>query len=291
MAPGKGFSPTPAPVAPAGTYDPNLDASARAADRGLLYGTQDAERDKERLSTSYVAGKDSADTQQKYSLADLLSGKNRGEADLLTGKNRSLADLLTASTREGQDYGRLSGDLARNYAELGAGQTATASKGAFVDTGSIAAAGAQRAENQGRDQGVLDLSHSRFGEDNTRDTGRVNEDYNTGFGRMEEDYGTGVERANKAHDDTVGELGRQLQYGTDDLATSLQRSGFENNFFHQDTDAAKMYQATTSGLYTPPEKPSNEFSDSKGPYRLVVAHGLRFKERPNGVREAAGVAS
>lgn len=242
-----GFTPTPAPVSPPpGTYDPGLDAALRANNRGVFDLQQDTERDNQRADTTHTAGVEQANTQRGWSLADLLAGHNR----------------------ETQDYGTNTATLQRNYANLGSAQTAKASSGAFVDTGSIQAASGARTENQGRDQSVLDTAHSR----------------------AEEDYNTGVDRTNKTADWQVAGLDEGYQYGVDDRATSLARATREGSFFGQDTAGAKMYQATSSGLYTPPQKASNEFSDGKGPYKLVVAHGLRYKVRPNGSREPAGVA-
>lgn len=264
----KGFTPTPAPVAPAGTYDPSLDAQLRAADRGLLYTQQDAEQSGERASTAYKVGVEQNDTTTGWSLADALTNKTRGHTDLATALSRSREDTAKAT-----------GTLGRNYAELGAGQTAKASSGAFVDTGSIAAAGAVRGANQTRDQADIDQGESRFESDNALAGSRLDETYTTDTGRI-----------NQQHDWTQGGLAQSLQYNTDDNATAVNRGTTENNFYGQDVAGAKMYQATSSGLYTPPAKPSNEFTDEKGPYQVIVAHGLRFKLRPNGTREAAGVA-
>lgn len=243
----KGFTPFAPPTSPPpGTYDPGLDASKRANDRGLLDLKQDTD-----------LGNQRADTQHTASLAQLLRGRQRGEAD-----------LGAALARETADFGRNTETLQRNYSNLGLAQTARASQGAFVDTGSIAAGAGARQENQGRDQGELNLAHSRFGEDNT--TART---------RLGEDYDSGVTQA-----DT------EFQYGVDDRASTLARALREGNFFGQDTAAAKMYQATSSGLFTPPAKPANENTDAKGAYRLIVRHGLRYKQRANGTMEPAGVA-
>lgn len=286
----KGFTPTPAPVAPAGTYDPGLDASRRAAGRGLLYTTQDTERDNERASTAYTAGVGQSDTRRGWSLGDLLTGKDRTQADLTTGRDRGKMDLATALSRSQEDTGRLSADLARGFQELGSQQTAKASSGAFVDTGSIQAAGATRGENQTREQGVINQGQKRFEDDNKQSGSRLDEDFGTGMSRSNEDYNTGVGRTNTQFDWEKAGLGTDYQYGVDDRATSLSRSLAEDTFFGQDTDAAKMQQATSSGLYSPPEKPKNEFSDAKGPFKMIVSHGLRFKMRPDGKREPAGVA-
>jgi hypothetical protein len=146
----KGFTPTPAPVAPAGTYDTGLDASRRAATRGLLYTQQDIDRDNERADTAYRVGVEQSNTQRGWSLADLLTGKTRTQTDLATGRDRGRVDLATALSRSREDTGRLSDDLARGFAELGSQQTARASSGAFVDASTIRAAAGKRAENQGR---------------------------------------------------------------------------------------------------------------------------------------------
>lgn len=286
----KGFTPTPAPLAPAGTYDPGLDAQRRAASRGLLYTQQDAERDNERASTAYTAGVEQSDTQRNWSLADLLTGKNRTQADLTTGHDRGKVDLATALGRSREDTGRLSEDLNRGFKELGAGQTAKASSGAFVDTGSIQAAGGARKENQTREQGVIDQGQQRFEQDNTLAGGRLDQDFGTGMSRSNEDFSSNTSRTNTQFDWQKAGLANDYQYGVDDRASGLSRALAEDTFFGQDTEAAKMQQATSGGLYSPPVKPKNEFSDSKGPYQTIVSHGLRFKVRPDGKREPAGVA-
>lgn len=243
----QGFTPfTPPTSPPAGTYDPGLDASQRANQRGILDLTQDTE-----------TGNQRADTQHTATLAQLLQGRDRG-----------LTDLNTALQRGAEQYDNQTFDLGLGYRKLGQAQTGAATRGGFVDTGSIAAAGAARGANQGRDQGRLDVANQERIADNQLAQSRLNEDYNAGVKQADTEY----------------------QYGVDDRATSLSRALREGTFFGQDTAAAKMYQATSSGLYTPPTKPKNEFSDATGPYRLIISHGLRYKLRPNGKREAAGVA-
>lgn len=286
----KGFTPTPAPVAPAGTYDPALDAQQRAAQRGAGYQVQDTERDRERLDTAYKVGVDQSNTQRGWSLADQLTGKTRTQADLTKGHGRGKVDLATALTRSREDTRRLSDDLSRNIGELGDAQTGKIASGAFADAGSIRAAAGKRGETQAREQGNIDQSQQRFESDNSLAGSRLDEDYSSGIARSDEDYNTGVGRTNTQFDWQNGGLAQQYGYGVSDLATSLQRGSVENNFYGQDIGAAKMYQATSSGLYSPPEAPKNEFTDAKGPYQLIVSHGLRFKKRPDGSREPAGVA-
>lgn len=265
----KGFTPTPAAVAPAGTYDPGLDAQRRAATRGLLYTQQDAETAGERASTAHTTGVERTNAGRSSSLADLLTGRDRGKADLATSLSRSRLNT-----------GRLKDDLNRGYNELGAQQTGRAASTGFVDTGSIAASGAARKTNQDRDTGRIDSDQQQFEQDNTLAGSRLDEDYNTG-----------VARTNQAADWQVADLGADYSYGTNDRATSLSRALSEDTFYGQDIDAAKMAQATGSGLYSPPEAPKNEFTDAKGPYQLVVKNGLRWRMRPDGKMEPAGVAT
>jgi hypothetical protein len=242
-----GFTPFVAPTKPpAGTYDPGLDASERANSRGLLDLQQDTD-----------TGNQRADTQHTQTLAQLLQSRDRG-----------LTDLSTALSRGSEQYDNQTFDLGLGYRKLGQAQTGAATRGGFVDTGTIAASGGARAANQGRDQGRLDVANQERIADNQLAQGRLNEDYTTAKTQADTEY----------------------QYGVDDRSTGLSRALREGNFFGQDTAAARMYQATSSGLYTPPTKPKNESSDAQGPYRLIIAHGLRYKMRPNGKREPAGVA-
>jgi hypothetical protein len=137
---------------------------------------------------------------------------------------------------------------------------------------------------------VINQGQQRFESDNALAGSRLDQDFASGMGRSEEDYAAGVGRTNTQFDWQNAGAASEYQYGVDDRATSLGRALGEDRLYGLDVDAAKMQQATSSGLYVPTPKPKNEFSDARGPYQVIVSHGLRFKLRPDGKREPAGVA-
>jgi hypothetical protein len=70
-------------------------------------------------------------------------------------------------------------------------------------------------------------------------------------------------------------------------ATQAGQAGIEATQFGLDTTAQKNFQAQQAG-YVAPARPSNEFSDAKGSYKLVIRGTRRYKVRPDGSEEYAG---
>jgi hypothetical protein len=157
--------------APAGYYDPGLDAQERAAGRGLAQSLADLQSQGERAQTSHG-----------WSLADLLQGKNRG-----------VEDIGTSRTRENEDYGTSIANLARNYQRLGQTQTDNATAAGVEGGGALQAAANQRTENQAIDKAPIDTGHTRSLADLLKSETRLGEDYNSGVERENTQYGWGVD--------------------------------------------------------------------------------------------------
>lgn len=191
-------------------------------------------------------------------------GTNVTEAQ--QNEQRSLADELRARAREGENYATDTSLRKRRYGQLGESQTGQAVASGNTRGGGLAAALAARTENQGIEQSAVDVAHARYGEDSAQREARIHQDY--------EAPDTGL----------LAKLQRDYQYGGDDAATALARAGRELGFYGQDIGEAKFGQAAQAG-YVPPTKPSNEFSDARGPYRLIKRGNVAYRLRPNGKLE------
>lgn len=195
---------------PPGKYDPALDAQVRASDRGYHDLQQDTSRDQGRLLSDFGINNTAAQYQ---------------------GATR-LADAFTSGTRLTEDHARATGDLARNFQQLGDQQASQANAQGVMSPGQLAAALQARNVNQQREQGVLDLSKTR------------------GLA----DLRTGADRAMYAMNTTQGNLGLALTRGNEDLATALSRGGREHTAFGLDTNAERFYNARAGG-WVPPKRP------------------------------------
>jgi hypothetical protein len=156
--------------APAGYYDPGLDAQERATGRGLAQSLADLQSQGERAQTS-----------QGWTLEDLLRGRDRG-----------LADIGTSRTRANEDYGTSIANLDRNYARLGSTQTQNATAAGVEGGGALQASANQRAENQAIDRAPIDTGHTRTLADLLKSETQLGEDYNSGVERANTQYGWGV---------------------------------------------------------------------------------------------------
>ena len=255
------FTPYETPTSPPpGFYDPALDSQERAAERGYTDLRQDTERDTERANSGLV--QTSGRLNEDYNTSGIRQTQNY---------QASLKDLLTSRTRQTQDYGTDREDRNRGYQQMGSRQTQAAVNQGVTGGGALRAAMQARAANQSREQGRADLGYSRAMEDSVGSEARLNqatqrqwEDTTRGFSRATEDVGT------------------NYAYGANDRATGLARGGRELGFYGQDIGAQRFFQAGQSGWDPDSAKPSNEFSDAQGPYRIVMKNGKRLKVRPNG---------
>jgi hypothetical protein len=216
---------------PAGTYDPGLDASQRAAGRGFNDLRQDLDRDGQRASTAYTLGTARLGEDEAFETGGLDIAQSRlGE------------DFGRASGRLTQDHGIATQGLQRSFRQLGVNQAGAASA-AGLGGGAFAAAAKMRKENQGLEQSALDLSRDRGVEDLTTDRDRGLADITRQRGRMATVFGRAREDA-----------GTDFQYGQDDRSTALARGGRENTFYGQDVADQRFFQASQAG-WRPPARP------------------------------------
>lgn len=263
------WQPWQAPIAPpAGSYDPTLGHTTVGPD-GQLYGSGGLAGQAQRGYDNLTGDVSDLNARDNSELGFTVDGLKRQ-------KGRTLADLLQSRTREGQDYTQATADLGQNYARLATSQAGNAVMSGVAQGGTFAAALAARAANQGHDQTSLDLQHTRFDDDNTMATTRVNEDYG------EDDLGA------------IGQARRQAGYGITDRLSQLGTAGLENQNYQTDLGDQRWYQAGAAG-YAPPAKgaaggqPANEFTSPDGSsYRIVVRGTRRYRQAPDGTEQFLG---
>lgn len=265
----KGFKPYVPPLPPAGSYDPGLDSQYAAGQRGL----QDVQ---------YDAGVTGARTLSDYNLArgQAQQGYDRGTQDLAAQRASSLRgfdwsgqDLAAARTRGTQDYQSNIALLQRSYQRLAGQQQQSANAAGVLRGGAALQAAAKRTANQASDRAPMDTTYQRFLADNQQAQDRLGaqrQDATSAFdltgGRMGEDLQS-----------QLGQLGLGYTRQGQDTATQLARAQREQAALGIDTTAAKAAQAAGAG-WAPPGRgepggtPANEFTDSRGAYRLV-RHG------------------
>jgi hypothetical protein len=240
----------------------------RAAQRGFGDLQQDVEKGQERAQSSLVLG--SSRLGEDY-------GTNTGRVNEDFTSN--LQQIMRNRQRGTEDYQTATGNLQRGYRDMGERQTQTAVNQGVVGGGALAMALARRTENQGREQGQLDVGNRRFMEDSsTQETG-----LRTSFARALQDAEQQRQRA-------LQDMGTDYAYGSNDRAAQQARAGRELGFYGEDIGAQRFFQAGQSGWSPPgrgePGGPrSNEFRDAKGPYLLVKRGNRRYKVRPNGREE------
>lgn len=258
----------------AGTYDPNLDAEAGAVKRGAGYTIAGLDLAGSRSEEDYDQARHGLTTTRDQTLADFLSTHTR-----------NTEDFEKTGTRLNEDHATNLAGIGRGYQRLGVQQTGAAvQQGVGTQGGTLAAALAARRGNQ-------DIDNSA----ENRQYGRATDDLATSRQREGEDYGTQTSRTRAAYDDpkygALVNAGTQYQRGIDDRVLQRGQVGIEaGQAANIDIPAQKNFQAQQAG-YVGPQKPSNEFADAKGPYRLEIRGTRRYKIRPDGTPEYAGVRS
>jgi hypothetical protein len=177
---------------PAGTYDPGLDASQRAAGRGFNDLRQDLDRDGQRASTAYTLG----------------------TARLGEDEAFETGGLDQAQARLGQDHSRATADLGRQFQILGSNQAQAGAAAGLGGGGFAAQAARKRAANQGLEQQGLDLQRDRGTEDITRQRGRMA----TMFGRARDDAGTDFQYGQDDRSTALARGGRENTFYGQDVA-------------------------------------------------------------------------
>lgn len=164
-----------------GSYDPDIDAQERAAERGFGYTTEDVDRGRERSLSDYLLG--------------------QGEVQRQYGEN--LSDLITQRTQGQQDYQTNLQSISRNFQRLGNAQAQTGRQRGLAG-GFQQQAARKRAVNQALERAPVDLGFKRFmegsqlaekrlGEARDRDVGQLS----LGYQRGDEDFGTTLQRAGR----------------------------------------------------------------------------------------------
>jgi len=180
---------------PPGSYDPDLDAQERAAQRGYGNTTEDVLRARERSATDF--GLSVGDTQRQY------------------GEN--LSDLLKARTQGTQDYNTNLQTIARNFAQLGNVQ-AQRGRQAGLDGGFALQAQRKRATNQAIERAPVDLGFNRFIEGSKLAEQRLGDARDRGVGQL----GLGYERGSEDLGTTQTRAGTELNAYLQDLSAARQ---------------------------------------------------------------------
>jgi hypothetical protein len=210
---------------PVGTYDSALDYNASAASRGLTQTQNDA-------NTAYEQG------QQDYGL---------GLGDLTRNRDYALGDLGTNESRLNQDYGFQTSEIGRNYGILGRQQAEGAAQRGVTSAGLLGKSAAVRAENQGRDQGQLDLTHNRGLEDIGTQRTRTNTAFDTG--KLQLDLANSRQFGGFNGNNIINPLTGKLEAGS--LLTGTQRAATENDAYQGGILGQKVQQAQQGGYISP----------------------------------------
>lgn len=185
----------PAPRPPAGSYDPILNAQARASKRGLGDLTRDIE------------------TQRERGLEDF--GSTMGQ--LTTGRDRTLADILTGESRATQDRDTALSNLDLQYDRLATRQAEGARVAGVTSQGLLNKSAAVRDANEVRDQQPILTSFGRAMQDFGTARTRVGEDFTARSGLLKADY----DRTYGEFGDLTKQLtraGRENQFFQQDIA-------------------------------------------------------------------------
>lgn len=194
----------------------------------------------------------------------LASDYELNKGQLADSLKRTQQDLGTSRARAVADYGTAVAALGRRYTQLGAAQAQGAQAAGVAQGGTLAAALRARNANQGLEQQSLDTSQQRFLADNA----------------------LAGDRAQTSYDQRLGGLGVQFRRANQAIDTGEQRAGTELGAFKTDASTVRFAQAGQAG-YSPPQGPANEFTDAKGPYRLILRGKKRYRMRPGGQLEPA----
>jgi hypothetical protein len=184
---------------PPGTYDPDLDAQERAAQRGYGNTIEDVGRARERASSDFGLGEGEIGRQYGENLSDLIKSRSQGTQDYQT-------NLQT---------------IARDFSQLGNVQ-AQRGRQAGLGGGFAMQAQRKRAANEAITRAPVDLGFQRFmegsklaetrlGEAKKREAGQLG----LGYSRGSEDLSTTQRRAGTELNAYLQDLSvaRQAQYG------------------------------------------------------------------------------
>jgi hypothetical protein len=213
------------PDPPVGTYDPVIDYNAGAAQRGYNQTFNDAQ-------TLFEQG------QEDYGL---------GVKDLTRGRDRNLFDLDTSQTRLGQDYGFQTSELGRQFGILGRQQAEGAAQRGVTSAGLLGKSAQVRSENQGREQGQLDLQRDRGLQDIGTQRTRTGEDFDRG--KLGLDLGNARQFGGFNGQAINNPLTGTPYFGS--LLTGVTRAGAENNAYQTAAAGQRAEGAKAMGYISP----------------------------------------
>lgn len=210
-------------------YDPGIDAQIGASQRGLGDLFSDTSLARIRGADDLSTATGDVNATRASSLADLLSGYQRGQDDSQLGEQRLGQDHTTALT-----------NLTRQFSQLGGQQAQQASQSGLNSAGIFAQAAAKRQGNETIAQAPIDTSYNRS-----------LTDLFTARDRASQDYATNVGRTNAAADEQLGKVNLGLGRQQTDWQTGIDRAQRENTMFGQDANAQKWFQAKQAGYVAP----------------------------------------
>jgi hypothetical protein len=281
------WSPWQAPQAPAGSYDPTIDAQQGAVNRGL--GDQQAAYDiaNARELTDYGTGTGQIQLGQQRGMEDI--GAQRAALEQSYG--RGMSDIGTQRSQADQDFQTNVAALTKNYKNLGDAQRQQQAKAGVLRGGAQLQAAAKRAENQGVDQQGLDVGHQRQLAALTTAQTRLGEDRSTRLGAL------GTAETRLGQDSAFQQSQLDLSSappsdpsnpltggrGYQDRTLALTTAQREAQTFGLDASVQRNFQATQSG-WDPGARPANEYTDPRTgqPYRVLRAGKGNVRVNPLG---------
>lgn len=257
-----------------GSYDPQIDAQVRAANRGFVDLGQDIEKANERGVTDLGLARQQVGTQRDRTLRNLNIGLNRFNQD--AGIARS--DLQTSLQNSLADIQRRRADISRSYGQLAQRQGDAIAARGVGDGGTAAAAAQARAGNEGWAQSALDTAQQRTQAQGWRAL--------VGQAIREQRYrdDNRLQRVQLATDTSrsFGKLDLQAQRSRQDRRQQLSRAGRENRLFGIDASQSRWYQAAGAGAKQPSIPGYERTSPNGTVYRVLDTKQGRFYVTPNG---------
>lgn len=223
------------PIPPPGYYDPAIDASEQAAQRGFFDLGQDTQRDNLRDTVDYGLARD-----------DVFRSRERGLTDLSTRRTQAGQDFSRQRSYGQQDYSRNLAEIDRAYRIRAARQNEARRASGILSKGIAGLAASRNAENRQWDQQPLDTGYRRLVEGIDTAESRFNDEAGTAESRLREDTDLGLGRLalESAPPDAGNPFGgRRFQ----DRTTALSRAGRELTAFGLSSAAARAAQAGAAG--------------------------------------------
>lgn len=207
------------------TFNPEIDAKRRAAERGL---SDTIENEKTRLHFGH--------TDLVQALKDLKTSAGRKRQDLGRESQRGLQklgyqeqDARTSAARANQDFDTQLATIGRQFAQLGQRQREGANAAGVLDQGTQAAAAAARARNQTLAEAPVNTGRQRTNEDLYTTLsriggarGEISQDMARSLGRLGEDLHTERHKARQQY-------GRERFEGKREVGRAKREETFTNS--------------------------------------------------------------